>query len=95
MAEDGIPEILQALRLGHSVPGMRGVYTHVSDTMRAELKRALQARWEDSLRTRAAIAPHSPVPLLDGLLAPCREPSAKMISQFLPTPGQEVTRRLG
>jgi hypothetical protein len=72
------------LRLGHSVPGMRGVYNHVSDTMRAELKHALQSRWETSLRDRAAIAPHSPIPLLDGLLAPNRETSAKMISQIPP-----------
>jgi hypothetical protein len=33
---------------------------------------ALQARWEDSLRARAAIRPHSPVPQLDELLAPHR-----------------------
>ena len=95
MTEDGIPEIVQALRLGHTVPGMRGVYTHVSDTMRADLKQALQARWEASLRDRAAISPHSPVPLLDGLLAPYRATREKMISQIPPNPGQEVTRRLG
>ena len=70
MAEDGIPDILAEQRLGHEVPGMRGLYTHVSDRMRDALVRALQARWEDSLRARAAIRPHSPVPLLDGLLAP-------------------------
>ena len=40
--------------------------------MRDDLKAALQARWLDSLRARAAIAPHSPVPLLDELLAPIR-----------------------
>lgn len=68
MAEDGIPDILAEQRLGHEVPGMRGLYTHVSDRMRAALVRALQARWEDSLRARAAIRPHSPVPLLDELL---------------------------
>jgi hypothetical protein len=34
---------------------------------------ALQNRGEESLRERAAIAPHSPVPLLDGLLASHRE----------------------
>jgi integrase len=34
MAEDGIPEVLQAERMGHAVPGMRGVYTHISDAMR-------------------------------------------------------------
>ena len=37
-----------------------------------ELTAALQARWEESLRERAAIDPHSPVPLLDNLLAPFR-----------------------
>jgi integrase len=72
MAEDGIPEILAEQRLGHEVPGMRGLYAHASDRMRDELKTALQARWEDSLRARAAIHPHSPVPLLDELLAPFR-----------------------
>ena len=41
--------------------------------MRDELTDALQARWEESLRERAAIVPHSPVPLLDGLLAAHRE----------------------
>ncbi len=70
MAEDGIPEILAEQRLGHEVPGMRGLYTHASDRMRNELVAALQQRWEDSLRARAAIDPHSPVPLLDALLAP-------------------------
>ena len=95
MAEDGIPEILQALRLGHTVPGMRGVYTHVSGTMRAGLKDALQARWEASLRDRAAIAQHSPVPLLDGLLAPHPETSGKLISQIPPNTEEGPTRLLG
>jgi integrase len=95
MAEDGIPEILQALRLGHTVPGMRGVYTHVSDAMRTELKGTLQARWEASLRDRAAISPRSPVPLLDELLTPLRENHAKLISQIPPTTGQDRTRLLG
>jgi hypothetical protein len=73
MAEDGIPEILAEQRLGHQVPGMRGLYAHASERMRDDLKAALQARWEESLRARAAIAPRSPVPLLDQLLAPHRE----------------------
>jgi integrase len=72
MAEDGIPEILAEQRLGHQVPGMRGLYTHASQRMREDLTAALQARWEQSLRERAAIDPHSPVPLLDNLLAPFR-----------------------
>ena len=72
MAEDGIPEILAEQRLGHAVPGMRGLYAPVPGGMRDDLKAALQARWEESLRDRAAINPHSPVPLLDELLAPLR-----------------------
>jgi len=77
---------------------MRGLYTHVSQTMRTELTGALQSRWEEVLRARAAIAPHSPVPLLDQLLAPYqtpaeplavpggrRQPELKLISQIPPT----------
>jgi len=41
------------------------------------LEAALQARWEESLRERAAIDPHSPVPLLDNLLAPFRAALAR------------------
>ena len=77
MAEDGIPEILAEQRLGHEVPGMRGLYTHASERMRSELMAALQQRWEDSLRARAALGPHSPVPLLDRLLEPFRTATAQ------------------
>jgi len=72
MAEDGVPEILAEQRLGHRVPGMRGLYAHASQPMREDLIAALQARWEVSLRERAAIDPHSLVPLLDNLLMPFR-----------------------
>ncbi len=37
MDEDKIPLVLQADRLGHE-PGMRGVYGHVSDSMRDQIK---------------------------------------------------------
>lgn len=77
MVEDGIPEILAELRLGHEVPGMRGLYSHVSAKMRDELKAALQARWEESLRERAALNPQSAVPALDKLLAPIRDQLAE------------------
>jgi hypothetical protein len=43
MAEDGIPEILAEQRLGHQVPGMRGLYAHASQQMREKLTAALQA----------------------------------------------------
>jgi hypothetical protein len=43
------------------------------ERMRQELKDALQARWDDSLKARAALAPCSLVPTLDRLLAPLRD----------------------
>jgi hypothetical protein len=45
--------------------------------MRDELKAALQARWEESLRERAALDPQPAVPALDGLLAPIRDQLAE------------------
>ena len=44
----------------------------------------LEARWEDSLHDRAAIAPRSPVPLLDELLAPLRATAQSSASQAAP-----------
>lgn len=49
MIEDGIPEVAQAERLGHQIPGVRGIYSHVSDAMRQQIVTVLQARWERSL----------------------------------------------
>jgi hypothetical protein len=54
MEEAAISDLLRSERMGHEVPGMRGVYGHVSPAMRADLKAALQERWESSLRERAA-----------------------------------------
>ena len=51
---------------------MRGLYAHASQQMREKLTAALQARWEESLRQRTAIDPHSSVLLLDKLLAQFR-----------------------
>ena len=95
MAEDGIPEILAEQRLGHQVPGMRGLYAHASGRMRDDLKAALQDRWKESLSDRAAINPHSPAPLLDELLAPLRgeinesadSAALRQRPHQLPTPG--------
>jgi len=88
-SEDGIPEILAEQRLGHEVPGMRGLYAHASDRMRDDLKAALQQRWEDSLRARAAVHPHSPVPLLDELLAPFRAKIETQAEQATPRVTQQ------
>ncbi|MFE9107862.1 site-specific integrase [Actinomadura geliboluensis] len=80
MAEDGIPEVLQADRPGHIVPGIRGVYTHVSDAMRDELKTKLQLRWERALDERAEMAPGSPLPVLSELLAARRDKQGTVVS---------------
>ncbi|MEW2427820.1 tyrosine-type recombinase/integrase [Micromonospora sp. NPDC047644] len=46
LIEDGIPEIAQARRLGHRLPGVRGIYSHVTEPMIAAVVDALQRRWE-------------------------------------------------
>ena len=93
MDEDGIPEVLKTERMGHEMPGMHGVYGHVSPAMRATLKAALQARWEDSLRDRARLCPRSIVPTLDALLAAYRQAPAKIRSQLAPEIGHRGSGR--
>jgi hypothetical protein len=90
MDEDRIADVLKSERMGHEVPGMRGVYSHVSDAMRAELKAALQERWETSLRERARLAPRSMVPVLDAFLAKQGGSPNKIRSQTAPKNGQEL-----
>ena len=83
MDEDGIPEVLKTERMGHELPGMHGVYGHVSAAMQAELKAALQGRWEQSLRERARLSPRSVVPALGSLLAAHRRDSGRIRRAFL------------
>jgi len=87
MDEDRIADVLKSERMGHEVPGMRGVYSHVSDTMRTELTVALQERWAASLRERARLAPCSIVPVLDALLAEQSPSVNKIGSQIAPKNG--------
>ncbi len=68
MDEAGISCVLQSERMGHEVPGMRGVYSHISERMRKGLIGALEEFWEDSLEERARLAQLSAVSVLDGLL---------------------------
>ena len=77
MEEAGISDLLRSERMGHEVPGMRGVYGHVSPAMREDLKATLQERWQQSLRERAALSPRSIVPVLDALLCPVTDISAR------------------
>jgi hypothetical protein len=81
MDEDGIPDVLKTERMGHEMPGMHGVYGHVSAVMRADLRAALQERWENSLRDRSRLSPRSAVPTLDALLAAQRPAPAGLSSQ--------------
>jgi len=46
LIEDDIPEIAQAKRLGHRLPGVRGIYSHVTPAMQQRITDALQRRWQ-------------------------------------------------
>jgi integrase len=45
LIEDDIPEVAQAARLGHKLPGVRGVYSHATLVMQRRITDALQHRW--------------------------------------------------
>ena len=76
---------------------MRGVYGHVSPAMREDLKAALQALREDSLRQRARPAAGSAVPLLGRLLAGVRPAGNPVRSHLAPKSdtGRGGTRTAG
>jgi hypothetical protein len=75
--------------MDHEVPGMRGVYGHVSPAMRADLKAVLQERWQDALRERKRVSSRSVIPVLDTLLAAERADPAKIGSRLAPRIGHE------
>jgi hypothetical protein len=68
----GVRYALQSERMGHEVPGMRGVYSHITPGMRADLAAGLEGLWEASLEERARISRRSPVQVLDTLLTSFR-----------------------
>jgi hypothetical protein len=94
MEEAGISDLLRSERMGHEVPGMRGIYGHVTPAMRATLTTMLQERWEASLRKRAGLSSRSIVPVLDTLLAAQRDPPTKIGSHFAPKIGHQRAIRL-
>ena len=69
MDDLNIRYVLQAERMGHEVPGMRGVYKHIAPEWRTDLVDGLQRLWEMSLDNRIKISRRSSVPLLDRVLA--------------------------
>jgi hypothetical protein len=81
--------------MGHEVPGMRGVYSHITPGMREVLTAGLQALWEASFYERARIATRSPVRVLDALLDQFRENTNKIGSQSAPKTGHLNARRPG
>jgi hypothetical protein len=40
-----LPDVLVHERMGHHMPGIAGVYSHVTDAMRKRLIAELQCRW--------------------------------------------------
>jgi hypothetical protein len=67
---------------------MRGIYSHITPWMRAELRTGLQELWGSRLAARSAVT------ILDGLLAPFRDLSHDRLpfcSQNR-TPGREEAR---
>lgn len=48
MDEDNIPEPLESARMGHRMPGIGGIYSHVTQAMLPQLLTALQHRWQRS-----------------------------------------------
>jgi integrase len=57
--ETRLPDVLVHERMGHQMPGIGGVYSHVTDTMRKRLLNELQRRWTQ-LTTNTARHDHNP-----------------------------------
>jgi hypothetical protein len=83
-----IPEVAQAERLAHKLPGISGRYSHVTPEMRQEIVVGLQGLWEETLRRRARMGP-SMLPVLQELLEPHLGPW-KLISQIPPIGGAKI-----
>jgi hypothetical protein len=84
LGRDGIPYVLRSERMGHEVPGMRGVYAHITPRMRAELRDNLQELWEASLHGRALLSERSAVAVLDSFLPGSKRSTGKIRSHLAP-----------
>lgn len=74
-----LPTAASEGRLGHKLRGIVATYSHESPQMVEMVTSGLQARWEQTLRQRAAMfGGRSSVPLLDDLLKPYREAVRKV-----------------
>ncbi|RLU79274.1 integrase [Streptomyces griseocarneus] len=62
--EDGHPEVAVEARMGHEVPGVRGVYGNVTPVMELRIAETLQSRWETFVGQDGGIwMPPVPTPL--------------------------------
>ncbi|MFI5776935.1 LacI family DNA-binding transcriptional regulator [Nocardia sp. NPDC051570] len=68
LEEMGTPKVLIDDRIGHMDSSVQGIYTHVTNAMRVELMRRLEARWWAAIDARLALSPRSPVSVLDEIL---------------------------
>ena len=68
MDELGVPAKLQDDRMGHEDGSVQARYSHITAAMRRTLLDGLTQRWEAALDERRAMAPNSPVGVLDRLL---------------------------
>lgn len=93
MDELGVPAVASEERLGHKLPGIVGQYSHTSPAMVAQITEGLQRLWEESLLARAKIGGgHSPVPILDELLAPARKILSEDRPRLVPATVSAISR---
>ncbi|MEV0144685.1 MULTISPECIES: hypothetical protein [unclassified Nonomuraea] len=83
----GTPVRLRNDRMGHASPGMRRGdmrrrYTHIAKEWRTQLRKDLQEVLNQALAERAWFSFHSPVAVLDDLLAPFREGKRRPVAPF-------------
>lgn len=96
LAEENVPEVARAARLGHTVAGMGRVYEHVTPEMERRVRSVLESRWTRSVRAltqRERDRLFGMAPILEehyrgnsesGLP---KEPASKLISQISPKAG--------
>jgi integrase len=61
LIEDGIPDVAQARRLGHTLHNrMDEIYGHVAASVEARLVQGLEDRWHRSLAACRDANPHDP-----------------------------------
>lgn len=96
LADENIPEVAKAARLGHTVPGMARIYEHVIPETKRRVLTVLEERWQRSvaaLTYKERVRLFGMAPMLEehyrgnsesGLP---KEPASKMISRISPKAG--------